>query len=438
MFLFRSSAEPQSRPTTATEAGVNRGFRPSRRPPRRPAPVRLPAAHRPARIEPAARRTGLHLQRAWPLPVHRFDLAHHGEGRGRNLGLTQYAEKIGRDSNGRPTVSDPAMRQQILALRDDPAVSPWWRAPSPTAMLGHPLRHRPQSDRGELYMAHFLGSGGATRLIAANESNPQATAARLFPDAAMPIGASSSTRAGRAPWRRSIRCSPPASPGLHGHRRCADGLHGHDARRRDCRPGGSERLVRHPLDQRRSRQTLPFHVLRNGGAPSTPSWRRHGRRSARTRRPPRGGQRRDDARAARHHAHRIASSAAASSASATSAMGARSIRSASTRPAVASLSTCRASSGRTCGAEPIANGLLRSMVNALLSRAARLGLCSMNFRCVPVPCRGSGSPDDRTSFPAVDSDGAGRRPGRCDGSSSPVPICTPICPPTIAARRKPR
>ncbi|WP_216074012.1 hypothetical protein, partial [Acinetobacter baumannii] len=41
---------------------------------------------------------------------------------------------------------------------------------------------------GELYMAHFLGSGGASRLISLNASNPQTTAARAFPDAAGAAG----------------------------------------------------------------------------------------------------------------------------------------------------------------------------------------------------------------------------------------------------------
>ena len=36
----------------------------------------------------------------------------------------------------------------------------------------------------ELYMAHFMGVGGATRLITAAENNPQASAASLFPNAA--------------------------------------------------------------------------------------------------------------------------------------------------------------------------------------------------------------------------------------------------------------
>ena len=47
-----------------------------------------------------------------------------------------------------------------------------------TGMIGR----RPTD--GELYIAHFLGVGGAGRLISKAESNPQASAAQLFPAAA--------------------------------------------------------------------------------------------------------------------------------------------------------------------------------------------------------------------------------------------------------------
>src|SRR5665213_879695 len=36
----------------------------------------------------------------------------------------------------------------------------------------------------ELYMAHFMGVGGAAKLISNAEDNPQASGARLFPNAA--------------------------------------------------------------------------------------------------------------------------------------------------------------------------------------------------------------------------------------------------------------
>jgi hypothetical protein len=47
-----------------------------------------------------------------------------------------------------------------------------------TGMIGR----RPTD--GELYMAHFMGVGGAARLISNAEDNPNASGARLFPNAA--------------------------------------------------------------------------------------------------------------------------------------------------------------------------------------------------------------------------------------------------------------
>src|SRR3569623_547103 len=47
-----------------------------------------------------------------------------------------------------------------------------------TGLLGR----RPSDS--ELYMAHFMGVGGAAKLIANAEDNPQAVGARLFPNAA--------------------------------------------------------------------------------------------------------------------------------------------------------------------------------------------------------------------------------------------------------------
>ena len=44
------------------------------------------------------------------------------------------------------------------------------------------LGRRPSD--GELYIAHFLGAGGASRLISNVQNNPQANAAAMFPRAA--------------------------------------------------------------------------------------------------------------------------------------------------------------------------------------------------------------------------------------------------------------
>jgi len=104
---------------------------------------------------------------------------------GPSLGYGQYAEAISRAPSGIYTVSDPAARAQILDLRNDPAVSTaiagaftQRNAADMTAQIG-----RMPTD-GELYIAHFLGSGGATRMVQLAQTRPDASAADAFPYAA--------------------------------------------------------------------------------------------------------------------------------------------------------------------------------------------------------------------------------------------------------------
>lgn len=88
------------------------------------------------------------------------------------------AKRIGVDTTG---MSD----EKILALRDDPQVS---------IMAGAALAEKDkatlqgalgrQVPDAELYMAHFLGAGGAITLIHGNEAQPNQSAAKLLPDAA--------------------------------------------------------------------------------------------------------------------------------------------------------------------------------------------------------------------------------------------------------------
>lgn len=104
---------------------------------------------------------------------------------GAELGLGQYAGAIRQDSRGRYVVDDPALRREILALRNDPQVS--------ALMAGAYTRNSQQTlesrlgrevDGGELYIAHFLGAGGATKLIRSAGDTPGARADKLFPEAA--------------------------------------------------------------------------------------------------------------------------------------------------------------------------------------------------------------------------------------------------------------
>jgi hypothetical protein len=104
---------------------------------------------------------------------------------GGQLGYGQYADAITRSSSGDYAVSDPAARQAILKLRDDPTAASTMAAALTQAnsfKLTGEIGRRPTD--GELYMAHFLGVGGAAKLISSAEDSPQASAARMFPNAA--------------------------------------------------------------------------------------------------------------------------------------------------------------------------------------------------------------------------------------------------------------
>jgi hypothetical protein len=104
---------------------------------------------------------------------------------GPNLGYGKYATAISQDENGQYSVSDPQMRQKIMALRQNPAANAamagaFTRANA--AQLATKLGR--SATEGELYMAHFLGASGASRLISLAAENPKAPAAAAFPKAA--------------------------------------------------------------------------------------------------------------------------------------------------------------------------------------------------------------------------------------------------------------
>jgi hypothetical protein len=105
----------------------------------------------------------------------------HGAGNG--LGWASSA--ITRHSNGRYEVTDPATRQAILDLRKDPTSAAAMAAEFASdnrdyleAKLGRPMQSV------DLYMAHFLGAGGASKFLSAYDSNPRAPAAAILPKAA--------------------------------------------------------------------------------------------------------------------------------------------------------------------------------------------------------------------------------------------------------------
>lgn len=108
-------------------------------------------------------------------------LDRHGE----KHGFGDLSKAISQDGNGRFSIADPALRRQALDLRFDPeaaSVMAGELAAENGARLKAALGREPNS--GELYAAHFLGAGGAARLIQAVEADPGVSAEQLFPQAA--------------------------------------------------------------------------------------------------------------------------------------------------------------------------------------------------------------------------------------------------------------
>jgi Transglycosylase SLT domain len=104
---------------------------------------------------------------------------------GAQFGYGNYADMISKSSDGSYSVSDPTARKSIMKLRDDPSVASAMAAAltqSNSFKLTGMIGRRPSDS--ELYMAHFMGVGGAAKLIGNAEDNPQASATRLFPNAA--------------------------------------------------------------------------------------------------------------------------------------------------------------------------------------------------------------------------------------------------------------
>jgi hypothetical protein len=77
------------------------------------------------------------------------------------------------------------MRAEILKLRNDPTANAVMAGAFTKANADYLATKlgRPPSE-GELYIAHFLGAGGAARLISLAADNPNAKAADYFPHAA--------------------------------------------------------------------------------------------------------------------------------------------------------------------------------------------------------------------------------------------------------------
>jgi Transglycosylase SLT domain len=103
---------------------------------------------------------------------------------GAQHGLGEFASAITKDASGRYH-ADGAAKQSILALRKDPQASALMAGEFAKTTQGA-MRASLGRDvcGGELYAAHFLGPDAACRLIKLAGSDPSASAAAQFPQAA--------------------------------------------------------------------------------------------------------------------------------------------------------------------------------------------------------------------------------------------------------------
>jgi hypothetical protein len=118
---------------------------------------------------------------------------------GAEYGRADLADQIAKRSDGRFVVSDPAVRQQILDLRRDPAFAASMAAEHAAdnkAKLEDKLGR--EANGTDLYMAHFLGISGAIKFLRAQAETPDRTGASLFPKAAAANPAVFYTAEGRA------------------------------------------------------------------------------------------------------------------------------------------------------------------------------------------------------------------------------------------------
>ena len=115
------------------------------------------------------------IEQTWLGTVKKHGAAH---------GLGWAADSIACDG-GRYRIADPAARQAILDLRNDPEAASAMAAEFASdngAFLEARLGRRPEAV--DLYLAHFLGPAGAAEFLQAHDASPDAAAADLLPKAA--------------------------------------------------------------------------------------------------------------------------------------------------------------------------------------------------------------------------------------------------------------
>lgn len=104
---------------------------------------------------------------------------------GDEYGLGQFANQIKLDTSGVARVNDPSMRTAILNLRKDPQISAEMAGELDKDNLD--TLHATVGGKigaTDLYLAHFLGAGGASDFLKSMKTNPNAQAANILPDAA--------------------------------------------------------------------------------------------------------------------------------------------------------------------------------------------------------------------------------------------------------------
>ncbi|MCZ8181629.1 MAG: transglycosylase SLT domain-containing protein [Beijerinckiaceae bacterium] len=183
MFFFTTPNRTESVPQVQGEHPLSRPLRQASEATGIPFDYLVKTAKRESNLNPEAKAasssaTGLFqfIEQTWLGLVKR---------EGPNLGLAEAASAIQRDGSGRYVVPEGDMRQQILALRKDPTLSARLAGVFTSenrSSLREALGRDPTG--GELYIAHFMGAGGAKELIGLANGSPERSAASAFPEAA--------------------------------------------------------------------------------------------------------------------------------------------------------------------------------------------------------------------------------------------------------------
>ncbi len=124
---------------------------------------------------------------------------------GAKYGMSWASDAI-QQSNGRYYVADAATRQQILDLRNHPETASVMAAELATDNRAY-LEQRTgrPADSTDLYLAHFLGAGGAAKFLTTMNYSPDTPAASMFPAAARANASIFYDRSGNARSLAEIR-----------------------------------------------------------------------------------------------------------------------------------------------------------------------------------------------------------------------------------------